>query len=162
MASSTGGTDAERKRAWCPRDTFAWLQDGTSNQILIGEKHVPQSVLGKCDPNGTTGGNTYTDCGIQSVAQNRGTPAGRAFCFSFSVNESSITNPFPLARPNDHDGLGGGDRPLRHYGFGSYHPGICNFVLGDGSVRAISVTTPIDPVLFRLGVVDDGESVALP
>ena len=24
--------------------------------------------------------------------------------------------------------------------FGSYHPGVCNFVLGDGSVRAISVT----------------------
>ena len=48
-----------------------------------------------------------------------------------------------------------------HYAFGSYHPGVCNFTLGDGSVQAFSVTT--DPqLLVYLTVVNDGHSVAVP
>ncbi len=39
--------------------------------------------------------------------------------------------------------------------FGSYHPGVCNFVFGDGSVRGIAVT--IDTTtLGRLAIKDDG------
>ena len=47
------------------------------------------------------------------------------------------------------------------FSFGSSHPGVCQFLLGDGSVRAIPVTA--DPnLLIHLGVVDDGMAVALP
>jgi hypothetical protein len=55
------------------------------------------------------------------------------------------------------------------------HPGIVNFLLGDGSVRAISVATPTgsllpgnanehnpDSILARLGNVNDGNPVVLP
>ena len=38
----TGGSVTKEKfnfSYWQPRDSFAWLQDGTSNQILFGEKH---------------------------------------------------------------------------------------------------------------------------
>jgi prepilin-type N-terminal cleavage/methylation domain-containing protein len=42
--------------------------------------------------------------------------------------------------------------------FGSYHPGICNFALGDGSVRAIQLTVP-DTVLSLLVVRDDGQPI---
>lgn len=158
-SSSSSSTKTDRQKAWMPRDTFSWLQDGTSNQVLIGEKHIPLDRLGLCD---TADGSTYGDCGYQSVAQNRGFAAGRSFCISFTTDENTITTAFPLARPRDHQGLGTGARPRANYGFGSYHPGICNFVLGDGSVRAISVTTPVNPILFRLGVVNDGKSVELP
>jgi len=42
--------------------------------------------------------------------------------------------------------------------FGSYHPGICQFVLGDGSVRPIAVSVP-GTTLSRLSVRNDGEVV---
>lgn len=45
--------------------------------------------------------------------------------------------------------------------FGSWHPGVCQFALGDGSVRAISCTTPVN-VIFPLHVVNDGNVVTLP
>ena len=42
--------------------------------------------------------------------------------------------------------------------FGSYHPGICQFVFGDGSVRALSTALDTD-VLRRLAVRNDGEVI---
>ena len=44
------------------------------------------------------------------------------------------------------------------YRFGSYHPGVCNFVLGDGSVRSIAVS--IDATtLNRLADRSDGQPI---
>ena len=45
--------------------------------------------------------------------------------------------------------------------FGSYHPAVCNFLIGDGAVRAFPVTTP-PRILACLGTVNDGNSVAMP
>jgi hypothetical protein len=33
---------------WLPRDSMAWWQDGSSNQLVAGEKHIPTHQLGKC------------------------------------------------------------------------------------------------------------------
>jgi hypothetical protein len=42
--------------------------------------------------------------------------------------------------------------------FGSYHPGICQFVMGDGSVRSLSVN--LAPEILRLLVVrNDGQPI---
>jgi hypothetical protein len=41
--------------------------------------------------------------------------------------------------------------------FGSWHPGICQFVLCDGSVRGLIVSTPTD-TLRKLAVRADGEA----
>jgi prepilin-type processing-associated H-X9-DG protein len=44
--------------------------------------------------------------------------------------------------------------------FGSYHPGVCNFVMGDGSVKSINVS--IDPTsLSRLAIRHDGQVVTV-
>jgi prepilin-type N-terminal cleavage/methylation domain-containing protein len=43
-------------------------------------------------------------------------------------------------------------------GFGSYHPDICQFAMGDGSVRPVSVDTP-PHVLALLANIADGEVV---
>jgi hypothetical protein len=48
------------------------------------------------------------------------------------------------------------------FGFGSWHPGVCQFLIGDGAVRSISTTTPLDPILAALGDASDGVSVSLP
>lgn len=45
--------------------------------------------------------------------------------------------------------------------FGSWHPGICQFVLGDGSVRAIPVSIDLT-TLDRLAHREDGNAVNLP
>jgi prepilin-type processing-associated H-X9-DG protein len=162
MASAVSGNDDERRKAWIPRDTMAWLQDGTSNQILLGEKHIPSDRLNRCNDAGSQDGSTFSDCGYQSVAQNRGTPAGRSFCLRFSSTETNIESPFPLARPQDFINGLTTIRPVSVYGFGSWHPGMCQFVFGDGSVKAISVTIPVNPILFRLSVVNDGQTVEIP
>lgn len=45
--------------------------------------------------------------------------------------------------------------------FGSWHLGICQFVFGDGSVKALQVSTDLT-TLDRIANRDDGEPVALP
>jgi hypothetical protein len=45
--------------------------------------------------------------------------------------------------------------------FGSYHPGVCQFVFCDGTVRAISVATD-GTVLSLLSKRNDGQAVTLP
>jgi len=45
--------------------------------------------------------------------------------------------------------------------FGSWHPGVCNFVLGDASVRSISVACG-KQVLMSYSVVNDGRQAELP
>jgi prepilin-type N-terminal cleavage/methylation domain-containing protein len=43
-------------------------------------------------------------------------------------------------------------------GFGSYHTGICNFLLGDGSVRSIAVS--VDPkIMAMLADIADGQPI---
>jgi hypothetical protein len=44
--------------------------------------------------------------------------------------------------------------------FGSAHVSKCNFLIGDGSVRAFEVTVP-QSILRALSQVDDGKNVAL-
>ena len=152
-------TVATRYASWIPRDTMAMMTDGTSNQILIGEKHIPTGSLGICSTEPNTS-DYYSDCGYQSIGQNRGFPAGRSFCSYFTGDENSISSAYPLCRPIDHQGALA-NRPHTVYGFGSWHPGLCQFVFGDGSIHALTVSTPVNPILFRLSVVDDGRSVDL-
>ena len=70
--------------------------------------------------------------------------------------------PFPIAKgpsdfnEDDKNPFWGG------YGFGSYHASVCNFLVGDGSVQSLSVTTPPFPILVSLAMVNDGESHAIP
>jgi prepilin-type N-terminal cleavage/methylation domain-containing protein len=45
--------------------------------------------------------------------------------------------------------------------FGSWHPGVCQFVFGDGSVKALPVNTNVT-TLDRIANRDDGEPVTLP
>jgi prepilin-type processing-associated H-X9-DG protein len=54
------------------------------------------------------------------------------------------------------------DHSLWRIGFGSPHPGTCNFLLGDGSVRGISVTTPVNPMLLTFALADSGKAATLP
>jgi hypothetical protein len=145
---------------WIPRDSMAWIQDGTSNQILFGEKHIPEPFIGRCDTPAREGRFT-SDCSILVIGNWATVASARSFhARSNSVGtlvnnihygEITTTNP---ETSNNPDGLW-------FYSFGGYHPDVCNFVLGDASVRSLPLTTPYQTI-GKLGHVSDGAAVTLP
>ncbi len=104
---------------WEPVDSMAFWQDGTTNQLIIGEKHFPRS-----NPAGTCSSFT-SDCSYLN--------AGNAGNHVIHVVRTFDVYSTGIARPSDD----GSDEP--YIKFGSMHPGISNFLVGDGSVRGISV-----------------------
>ena len=153
--SLANDTDPWTITGWTPTDTFGWLKDGTSNQLIMGEKHIPSTELGKCGDATTktmTGGGTCTmqnrsDCSI--LASTNNTEVG-----AFRTTQDGRL----LLMPNDDCSTAGANYD---YNFGSSHAGTCQFMLGDGSVQAVSVTTS-SVILEALSNVNDGKAVSLP
>ena len=151
---------AARVNAWMPRDNFSFVSDGLSNQLLLGEKHIPTSKIGMCES--TT---QQWDCGIfHSEGSNGGLISYGRDIYRSAAGTSGVNappNPFVIAgNPSLNDNLASA-AGAAVYQFGGTHPGICNFVLGDGSVRSVSATT--NPEILRyLGDGRDGNAVSLP
>ncbi|EAQ80089.1 DUF1559 domain-containing protein [Blastopirellula marina] len=133
---------------WRPRDTLARITDGTSNTMIVGEKHITAGFLGLCcradrGPNGSDG----------YLYWNRSNgPGGYGeYWVAGSVN-------YGLARsPNEGVGLSVNSSPA----LGSWHPGACNFLFADGSVQALAVNVNSN-VLISLGGANEGNVVSLP
>jgi len=166
----TSNPGLEAVGSWKPRDTMSWWSDGTSNQFVCGEKHIPSSLVGQCgEGNDTRDG----DCSYLSTEQFGTATAFRQFSMgsidlpnAASGGQFVLDGPwgahmFPLQKGNEMADLTIGGSIYRH-GFGSAHAGTCNFLFGDGSVHGISVTTPVNPILISLALVNDGRSVAIP
>ncbi len=136
---------------WIPRDTMAWWQDGTSVQLLIGEKHIAPNYLGKCE---TSGGNAFrSDCSYLTINGWKTSGPGRGIRHGtnqMGVRHANYGNDDPTKGPAYDD-----------FGFGSYHPGTCHFIVGDASVRAIPITIT-QTILVQLCDVSDGAVVAIP
>ncbi|MDR2705557.1 MAG: DUF1559 domain-containing protein [Planctomycetaceae bacterium] len=139
--------DTNPATQWSPRDALAWLQDGTSNQLMIGEKHVNYSEVGAAWMGSC--GYIGDDCSYLTTG-----PSGTSVTSIVRTFDQNLG----IARSNEPTYYS--HSVITHY-FGSGHPGICNFLIGDGSVRGISVTTP-HSILWALGCVNDGESVSIP
>ncbi len=136
--------------SWQPRDTMSWWGDGTSNQVIVGEKFIPQDGVGKAPLNE----GKYSGDGSYLV-QGHWKSAG-----GFRSLYPQYNGRMVIARKSDYPSVNSGD-PLFYYGFGSEHAATCNFLLGDGSVRAFSVTT-LPEVMWSLSDVRDHAVVALP
>lgn len=95
---------------WIDRVTLAHIVDGTSNTALAGELHVPRGRLNVNPENGAAF-NGYHFSGYARV----GGPG------------------VPLAASDTHVD------PMS-FSFGSWHPGVCQFVLCDGSVQTVHTT----------------------
>ncbi len=108
------------------------LTDGTSNTLLIGEKHVTPTGLGVFDA--TTGADQ--DFNIYDSQ-----PGKWAYVTGRKAGES-----FPLAL--------GPTTPFAGQ-FGSWHAGVVQFAFGDGSVHALRTSTP-GSVLALLANRSDG------
>ena len=120
-----------RVMSWRSRTSLNSLTDGTSNTILVGEKHVDPSAYGQ---------------GIADFAVYHGG-------IGSACNIARVGGPgFPLAQDPFSPAL----QPERV--FGSYHPGVVQVVMGDGSVRGLP--KDIDPQILRLLIVrNDGEPI---
>ena len=130
----------EEIASWKGRDSMSWMRDGTSNQLLIGEKYyAPDEQY--------THFHDSTWFGIGWRTHNG---ASRGFHGSW----------WPLARSGVKENLQNCWEARNR--FGSWHPGICQFLIGDGSVQSFSHTTPTNEIMFRLGHVSDGVAVSIP
>jgi prepilin-type N-terminal cleavage/methylation domain-containing protein/prepilin-type processing-associated H-X9-DG protein len=114
---------------------FGNITDGLSNTFLVGEKHIIPGKFGMNDSD-----NYYSQTGGDSSIYNGDDP----WVISRAASVSQ-----PLARSPT--------VPLSLQ-FGSWHPGVCQFVFADGSVRAIPVTVN-GQVLGYLARRDDGHVI---
>ena len=138
--------------SWSVRDTFAFWSDGTSNQVLIGEKHVPANAMGL----ETDAGAVWDGGHLVYWPGHIGMAWGRFIGRDFAVMARGPNDPRVASGTYQGNGVDWAD-----CGFGSSHPGICNFLVGDGSVHSFSIT--ISPeLLHQLACVSDGNAVAIP
>jgi prepilin-type N-terminal cleavage/methylation domain-containing protein len=170
--------------SWEPRDTMAWWSDGTSNQIVLGEKHIPSNFVGQCDAhNSSIGAGTprryHLDCSflglqIDTVPEAAyGTNASSSsYCphriyFSSFVNSQNTESQtgyklFPLSPHYGNDASASNDIvAARAFALGSNHPDTFHVLRGDGSVPSVSISTNPN-ILVLLTVVDDGANAVLP
>lgn len=134
---TAGGTQVSGVlRSWKERLSFKNITDGTSRTFLFGEKHVPSKRWG--DHSGDSclfnGDNHRTAARV----------AGPFTGYDFNLAQA----------PDD---LAGGQGRWERI-FGSYHPGICNFVFADGSVQTLNTDIPAS-TLRLLAIRDDGENI---
>jgi hypothetical protein len=122
---------------WTSNTSFNKILDGASNTFLAGEKHVPLGMFCRLK---------VGDGPIYSGAWT-----------SFAGRLGGIEDPIANG-PTDFNPSGGVVDGIYARRFGSWHPGICQFVFCDGSVRVVrnSVDTA---TLRRLASRNDGEVV---
>ena len=142
-AMTTEPTTAQAT-TWKPRDTFARITDGTSTTFLVGEKHVRNGELNKY---GTSGDEND---GVVFYTENTGNKDAQV--------ARSIWHPFANG-PNDKNyKLGLMKTPQTHYGFGSWHSGVIQFLRGDGSVSAVNFNLAHD-IKCKYGHAQDGLTI---
>lgn len=129
--------------SWKPRVRFGDITDGTSNTILWGEKHVRQTQLsGRGEDRSVFNG----DQEIGPVSREAGHVLDARGQVVSGSERPLAKGPLDAFRPSNI--------------FGSYHPGICQFALCDGSVRNISISVDLE-VLARLAARNDGKVVSV-
>ncbi|MEM8736746.1 MAG: DUF1559 domain-containing protein, partial [Planctomycetota bacterium] len=121
------------KPFWVDRIDHADVTDGTTNTFLVGEMHIKRGQLNTVPANGPI----YD--------------GSRFYCMS-RVGGHGV----PMATSPDDDVFG-----LSLYAFGSWHPGVCQFAMVDGSVQSISVGVDSE-TLSRLCNKADADVVTLP
>lgn len=98
--------------------TLTNVTDGTSNTFFAGEKHVTPTRIGQGNGGSTNNDNCIFNGDQHAVAARLAGPGG-VIAATPTETCANCTR------------------------FGSWHSGICNFLMGDGSVRSMSVT--VDP-----------------
>jgi prepilin-type N-terminal cleavage/methylation domain-containing protein len=116
--------------------TFTRIEDGLSHTLFVGEKHVPDGYFGR----GDAGDNSiYNPDYLKSHGRFGGVVFGGLAKASDGTAPNTVTD--------------------YNKQFGSWHPGICQFVWGDGAVSGIRNDVD-EVVLFHLCHRFDGAIVS--
>jgi prepilin-type N-terminal cleavage/methylation domain-containing protein len=157
--------DPLKVTSWEPRDTISFWSDGTSNTIIMGERHVPASRMGECEniSDTSSGGRWKRDCSyLAAYVSDGGTHTGTRhdiYGFVIAVNSDTQTIVIPT-NPNYGSNVTN-EMPFRTYGFGATHTATFNVLIGDGSV--FGITKSVNMQIIRcLSAVNDGEAVSIP
>jgi prepilin-type N-terminal cleavage/methylation domain-containing protein/prepilin-type processing-associated H-X9-DG protein len=134
--TGSSGQTTQTLTSWKSNTTIQSITDGTSNTFLIGEKHVPQSGLGRLKAGDG--------------------PAFSGAWTSYNGRVAGLQD--ALARgPNDLTKSLNGDAFWARR-FGSWHSGVVQFVFCDGSVKGIRDTLDTE-TLRRLSSRNDGQVI---
>ena len=152
---------------WTSRDTISWWKDGTSNQLVFAERHVPSGFMNKCLRGGADSDRFAVDCSYLGghFGDLEGDSERSIYFYNSPANgQPNFAGKVVAPGPNfgsDAVNPGNDINAWWTYAFGSNHTGAFQVLLGDGSVRAVTnvVNTTI---LVRMTIVDDGGSVTLP
>jgi type II secretory pathway pseudopilin PulG len=130
--AQTGGLTTVVK--YTPRLRLANITDGTSNTFMFGEKHIrPASLRGKGEDRSIFGGQNNSTRRVAGIQQN------------------ATANQWILQTPK-------GDSTVANRCFGGPHPGICEFVMCDGSIRKVNLNVNIN-TLTALATRQNGETL---
>jgi prepilin-type N-terminal cleavage/methylation domain-containing protein/prepilin-type processing-associated H-X9-DG protein len=110
--------------------SLASMTDGTSNTFLVGEKHSARSYWGQSGPSWGEGAIWNGD-----FPRNFSRIAGQTK-WNLGQGPDDVAGPF-------------------HCKFGSWHPGVCQFLFADGRVVALSNSLDMD-TLQKLACRNDG------
>ncbi|MDR3233279.1 MAG: DUF1559 domain-containing protein [Planctomycetaceae bacterium] len=177
---AVGSVDGDAKfiRAWSSRNIFSDWTDGTSNQLIAGEKFIPSELWNvQLDPNAsdikTSAYKRQWDGSYLSpnaIRQNMN--IARPIYYTQSCIKRS-PNDSPKISDGLDDGSGNGivcqdtppngniDANTYHAVYGGIHQGICQFAVGDGTVHSIDANINWE-LLYHLAKTNDGEAVNIP
>ena len=139
-----------RITTWTGVINFASITDGTSNTLMVGEKHVrPTSRDGRNEDRSVfSGSNANPFSRLAGIP-----PAG--------VQQVDGVTEYPLVT-SENDETEATNNPPGPYdsktAFGGPHPGICMFVFCDGSVKGVRTTVDL-ATLTLLAVRNDGQPI---
>ena len=119
-------------------ESMATVLDGTSNTLAVGE-YMTQTTTNR----GTFWGYSYTSYVLSSIQYE-----SRLYIPDYNLCASM-------------PGVPAGSNPCKR-AFGSFHPGVINFLLVDGSARGISTTVDLVNVMGALATIARKETVTVP
>jgi hypothetical protein len=169
--------DAPFITAWASRNTFSDWTDGTSNQLIIGEKFIPVELWNvQLDPDAaditTLAYKRQWDGSYLSPSTN---PQNMNIARPIYSTQSCIKrspNDSPKISEGLDDGSGSGIIALNdengnsvvnlyHAVYGGIHQGICQFAVGDGTVHSVNANINWE-LNYHLAKTNDGEAVNIP
>ncbi|MDR1483828.1 MAG: DUF1559 domain-containing protein [Planctomycetaceae bacterium] len=160
---------------WRLRDKMSYWQDGTTNILVMAEKHIPawsvnsmtETGLGWCGSYFLPYLNPKSSFGFMNGARVvwYSTPSGNMRTGAVVMN-TKLFGRGPNDPATDTEGECGTNQYQTDgmgnvYQLGSSHPGIVNAIVGDGTVRSIPITCS-SQVMMQLSNVCDGATVSLP
>jgi len=122
---------------WSSNTALRMITDGTSNTFLAGEKHVPMTMFGRAK---VGDGSIYN--GVWTT---------------YSGRVAGLDDP-PAKGPKDVTASTNGDAFFARK-FGSYHPGVTQFVMCDGSIKTVRVSINLQ-MYERFALIADGQVVS--